>query len=165
MTKRPRVLVVCYSRSGLTRRVADAIAARLGCDVEELVDAVDRRGLFGYFRAGFDAFFGRATSLVPIRHDPREYDVIIVGTPVWDRSLPPAPRTYLLEHQSDFRQVAFFCTEERFGAGRVFRQMTAACGRAPLAVLAIHRDEFARSGVMAEIREFASDVVRMQEAA
>jgi flavodoxin len=163
--RRRTALVVCYSRTGATRLVADAIAAKLGCEVEELVDSVSRLGWLGYLRGGFDAFFGRATELDPIGHDPAAYDLIVVGTPVWDRSLPPAARAYLASHGAALRQVAFFCTEDRFGAGRVFRQMTAACGRAPLAVLALHRDDITPRAVDACVAEFVDEIARLRTAA
>ena len=46
-----RVLVVYYSRSGVTARVAKALATRLDADVEEVVDRSDRSGPFGFVRS------------------------------------------------------------------------------------------------------------------
>jgi hypothetical protein len=43
-----RILVVHYSRSGNTERVAKDIAARRGADIEQIVDLRDRRGFTGF---------------------------------------------------------------------------------------------------------------------
>jgi flavodoxin len=42
-----KILVVFYSRSGATRRVADALAAELKCDAEEVVVTKSRAGFVG----------------------------------------------------------------------------------------------------------------------
>ena len=43
-----RSLVVYYSRTGVTKKVAEAISRKLGSDVEEIIDQRDRSGPKGY---------------------------------------------------------------------------------------------------------------------
>ena len=145
--------------------VADAIAGKLGCAVEELIDTRRRTGLVGTIRAAIDAWRGRLTVLAPIRHQPSEYDLIVVGSPVWDLRLPPAIRTYLASYRTELPQVAFFCTEATAGAGRVFTEMTTVGGRAPLAVLAVHADEVARSAYLRDVGEFVDEIEQTRAAA
>jgi len=57
--------VAYYSHSGNTERVAAALAAELGADLEAVVDRRGRRGLLGYLRAGRDAVRGRDTEIEP----------------------------------------------------------------------------------------------------
>lgn len=160
-----KVLVVCYSRTGTTRLVADAIAGKLGCSVEELVDTRKRLGIIGAVRSAFDAFFKRPTVLEPIRHTPADVDLMLVGTPVWGGTLPPAIRTYLSTCGSQLREVAFFCTERATGAGRVFEEMAKIGGRAPVAVLAVHADEVPKSAYLHGVDEFVDDMARHRPAA
>jgi flavodoxin len=42
-----KTLVVYYSRTGTTRKVAEAIAGILRCDIEEVVDTKKRSGILG----------------------------------------------------------------------------------------------------------------------
>lgn len=47
----PRILVVYYSRSGTTRKLAQAISQELHCDLEEITETRSRNGLVGYLRS------------------------------------------------------------------------------------------------------------------
>ncbi len=83
MTAEPKALVVFFSRTGKVRRVAEAIAAELGADVEEIVDTRDRRGPFGLLSAARDAMLRRTARIEEPAHDPADYDLVVIGTPVW----------------------------------------------------------------------------------
>jgi flavodoxin len=158
-------LVVCYSRTGTTRLVADAIASRLGCAVEELVDTRRRTGLVGTVRSAYDAIRRKLTVIAPIRHTPSDYSLVVIGGPVWAGSLPPAVRAYLTSYGATLPRVAFFCTEHASGAGAVFQEMTRVSGRAPVAVLAVHADEVARSAYLRAVDEFADAIGQSRAAA
>ena len=50
-----RTLVVYYSRSGTTRKIAEALSEALNANIEEIVEANDRAGFFGYVRSLVEA--------------------------------------------------------------------------------------------------------------
>jgi flavodoxin len=159
------VLVVCYSRTGATRTLAGALGRALQCPIEDVVDTTPRLGVFRYLKCGFDAWFGRLTTLGPVTHDPSHYDLVVVATPVWNHSLPPATRTYLSLHKAAFRRVAFVCTETVSGAGHAFQQMTQACGRAPVAVLALRHDDVTEQRSIPSISDFIDEIAHARVAA
>jgi flavodoxin len=159
----PRVLVVFYSRSGNTRRVAHAVAEELHADVEEIVDRRDRRGILGYLRSGRDAWRQRETSIDSPRADPRSYDLVIAGSPVWSGSLTPAMRTYLACYREALPEVAFFITHGGSSRERVFRQMAKVAGRVPLRTLAVREKELPGSDWVDRARGFARELGRMLE--
>ena len=78
----PRILVAYYTRSGHTKKLAESIATSLGADREQITDRVDRSGLLGYLRSGFEGSFERLVEIDPGVHDPKTYDLVIVGTPI-----------------------------------------------------------------------------------
>lgn len=160
---RPKVLVVFYSRGGNTRRVAHAIAEELHADVEELFDRRDRRGIRGYVRACRDAWRQRETSLEVPRHDPRSYDLVVAGSPVWCWSLTPAMRTYLACHRRGLAEVAFFLTHGGTARERVLAQMTQVAGRLPLRTLAVREKELTDTGWIDRSRGFARELGRLLE--
>jgi len=127
-----KVLVAFYSCTGRTADVADVISKTLACDIEALVDITTRTGLLGYLSNVFDATFGRFTILNPTKYDPSAYDLVIVGTPIWNASPSAAIRTYLTASHGRLKNVAFFCTYGGRGSRRAFRQMRDACARRPV---------------------------------
>ncbi len=130
-----KALVVFYSRSGTTREAAERIARRLGADLEEIHDPTDRRGIRGWVRSILDARRERKPPIAPALHDPSRYDLVVVGTPVWDAHVSAPVRAYLSLHAGALRKVAFFVTEGGRGEDRVFRDMRELAGRAPMATL------------------------------
>jgi flavodoxin len=132
-----RTLVVYYSRTGTTRAVALAIAQALGADVEEIVDRTPRSGIVGYLRSGLESSLARSTPIQRGARDPRDYDLVVVGTPVWVANVCSPVRAYLTGRQGLAGKVAFFCTMGGRGNHRAFRSMEAACGAPPLARLAL----------------------------
>lgn len=160
---RPTVLVVFYSRSGNTRRLAHAIAEELHADVEEIVDRRERRGALGYLRAGRDAWRKRETPIDSPRHDPRSYDLIVAGSPVWSWSLAPAMRTRLACHRDMLTDVAFFLTHGGTARDRVFGQMAEVAGRVPLRTLAVREKELTGGEWVDRARGFARELARLLE--
>ena len=160
-----KTLLVYYSRTGTTRAVADAISAALPCDVEEIVDTKNRLGVLGYFRSGFDAFFRRPSALKPTRCNPADYDLVIVGTPIWNASLSAPVRTYLTMHKGQPKKVAFFCTYGGSGSRRVLGQMAEACGMKPVDVLDVREGEVKRGEHLARVRSFLASLTNVRAAA
>ncbi len=104
-------LVVYYTRSGNTRFVAETIAAEIGSDVEEVVDLKKRSGVFGYLSGGSDARRGKETEIAPTKKSPSEYDLVIVGSPIWAGRHVPAITTYLKMNDVSGKKVAVFFTQ------------------------------------------------------
>jgi flavodoxin len=104
-------LVVYYTRTGNARFVAETIAAEIGADVEEVIDMKKRSGVLGYLSGGKDARQGKETQIAPIKKSPADYDLIIVGTPIWAARPTPAITTYLKKNNLSGKKVALFFTQ------------------------------------------------------
>ncbi len=104
-------LVVYYSRSGNARFVAETIAAEIGADIEEIIDLKKRSGLLGFLGGGSDARRGKETKISSTTKSPADYDLIVVGTPVWAGRPTPAITTYLKKNDLSGKKVAVFFTK------------------------------------------------------
>jgi len=155
-----RALVVFYSRTGTTDIVARAIRDELGCEIEAIRDAKHRVGVVGYLRSGFDAAFRRPAKLLAMSSDPNDYDLVIVGTPIWNASVSAPVRTYLLANRERIRRVAFFCTHGGSGSARVLHQMEEICGQPPIVTMVLRTEEVRHSGFAAKVRSFVSALKR-----
>jgi flavodoxin len=101
-------LVVYYSRTGSTKFVAQAIASELGADLEEVVDHKKREGKLGWIVAGKDSTQEKQTEIAPTVHNIADYDLIVVGTPIWAWKPTPAIRTYVTKNSLAGKKVALF---------------------------------------------------------
>ena len=104
-------LVVYYSRTGNTRYVAQTIAAQIGADAEEVIDLKKRSGIFGYLSGGKDARQGKETEISPLTKTLANYDLIVVGSPIWAGKPTPAIVTYLKKNDLSGKKVAVFFTQ------------------------------------------------------
>jgi flavodoxin len=143
-----RTLVVFYSRSGTTRRIAQALSETLECDLEEITESRPRTGFLGYIRSLLEARRKLPSVIAPKHRDVSSYDLVVIGTPVWAWSLSSPVRAYLTATASQLPEVAFFCTLGARGSESTFAQMTALVGKRPRAVCAItQRDALSASYV------------------
>ncbi|MCD6140431.1 MAG: flavodoxin family protein [Thermococcus sp.] len=125
-----KTLVVFYSRSGTTKRVAQEVAKALNADIDELIDKKSRKGILGFLRAGYDATRGKTTE-IEFEKDPYDYDLVIVGTPIWNSRVTPAIRTYLLWNREKIKNAAFFSTCAG-RPGKCLEQMEELWGKKPI---------------------------------
>lgn len=155
-----KILVVYYSRTGRTKKVAEAIASQLGADIEEIVDTTPRKGLRAIFHATLDGLLGRTTDIEEPAKDPYDYDLIVVGTPIWAGSVCAPVRDYFTWTDGAIRNAAFFLTHGSLGEGRVFHQMEALSGAKPVEVLALHRFDMRSKRGPAKIAAFTEKLLK-----
>ena len=151
-------LVVYYSRGGVTRQVAETIAAKLKCDIEGIQDVRSRKGLFGWLRSGREAMRRVLPEISPTVRDPAQYDLVVLGTPVWGSLMSSPLRTYITQNQGKFKRVASFVTFGGSGADRALQDIADLCGQQPVATQAF-RNSAVRAGSHASaVEEFISRV-------
>jgi flavodoxin len=153
-----KVLVVFYSRSGRTKKVAEAISDILKCDKEEIYDTKNRKGILGFLNAGTDANLRRLTEIKEIKRNPSLYDLVIIGTPIWSTNISTPVRTYISLHKEDFKKVAFFCTRLGSDTEKVFMNMENLCQKKPIALLKLTSKEVKRDIYTQKIKEFVKKI-------
>lgn len=154
----PKILVVFYSRTGTTRRVATALAATLGGSIEEIAEARGRGGFLGYLRSVIEARRGKLPDIMPARNDPSSFDLVVIGTPVWAWSLSSPVRAYLTANRDRLPAVAFFCTLGGKGSETAFAQMQGIAGKSPRATCAILARDVASGREGTQLAKFAAEL-------
>lgn len=153
-----KILVVFYSRSGRTKKIAEAISDILKCDKEEIFDTKNRKGIPGFLSAGTDANLRRLTAIKEIKNNPSLYDLVIIGTPIWSSNISTPIRTYLSLHKDNFKKVAFFCARLGSDTKKVFDDMKNLCQKTPIALLELTSREVARDQYMQKVKEFIKNL-------
>ena len=155
-----KTLVVYYSRTGFTKKLALALAAKLQAETEELVDNTSRKGIMGWLKGGRDAVKKFMTVISPAQKDPAQYDLVVLGSPVWAGTMAPALRTYLTQQKSKIKKSAFFCTMGGSGDQSLFAHVAEILGQKPAAMLTIRTKQVAANEFAAELDKFVEQVTK-----
>lgn len=115
-----KVLVVYYSFGGMTKKIGDILAAQFSAEVEEVAEIKSRSGIWRYLLSGYQALTEHSSEIHDLRHNPDQYDLIVIGMPNWVSKIPPAIRAYFQKYNLSGKKVALFCTQDSHGEGSVF---------------------------------------------
>lgn len=138
-----KVLIAYYSRTGNSKRIASLLKEifeelpGVFTQIESIVDLKNRTGVGGYAIGGRDAAMKKLTDITPPMNDAGNFDMVIIGGPVWAWTVSPAIRTYCSDQGRKARKIAFFCTMGGSGDKRAFSEMERLCGKPPRSVLSL----------------------------
>lgn len=152
-----KVLIVYFSRTGRTKILARELANKLGCSIEEIKTPVRYSGFFGYQLALLQAMFKVLPVLTPLQSKIADYDLVIMGGPVWGGSICSPLRAFIETYRNDFKNVAFVSTQSgNVGGKHVFEKMRIAVHRPPLATLNVTERDFRNGSYRNTISSFIS---------
>ena len=129
-------LVVYYSRSNITKKLAEKIAATLNADIEEIKPKVNYKGKLGYARGIKDAVSAKIIEMDELKYNPEDYDEVYVGGPVWASKAANPVISYLKNNENNFKNLKFFLTAGSSGFETSFKQMEE-FSKKPLKTLAV----------------------------
>ncbi len=103
-----KILIVYYSKTGNTRIIATELAKKFKADIDEITDK-KKKGIFGLIWACRQAMNKKSSEIIYSKN-PKSYDLVILGGPVWAWNLIPPLRKYLEENKSLIKKFGFFLT-------------------------------------------------------
>jgi len=124
-----KILIIYYSRTGKTKKIATDIAIQLNADTEEIIDKKNRKGITGWIIAGRDGMKKNSTEIKKTKKNPNDYDLTIIGTPVWAMSMTPAIKTYLEKNKNLLNNVAYFITSAGYNPEKIKNNINEIIGK------------------------------------
>ena len=159
-----RVLIAYYTRTGNNEKLANELQAKLGCDIEKIIDTVNRKGLLGWIRGGRDAARKKMSPIEPTAKDPSGYDATVLAFPLWASLMPPAMRTYISENKNKFKQIAIMSVS---GGGKgnekTFPDFESALGKEPFARLMLKQSELKHGEHQQKLQEFSDSIAKAEQ--
>ncbi len=109
-------LIIYYSLTGDTERIAEIIRQETGADIIRLkpADEPDKSSWSRYFWGGKSVFFDEKPLLDNEFPDFDLYDRIFIGTPVWSFNITPAVNTLLSMFDFAGKKIYPFVSYEGF---------------------------------------------------
>ena len=120
------ILCVYYSRTGRTEKLMQEIAEEFDCEIVKLEDGVKRGGLSGWLVSGLHAVSRKVPPVKELqtRLPLKDYDLVVLGTPVWAGRCSAPIRSFLLQHGEELKRVAYLITRgSNVRYEEVFEQM------------------------------------------
>ena len=121
-------LIVYFSYSGNTRKIANKIREKIKCDILEIKTVVPYSK--DYDTVVNDEQNSEASNFLPeiqdIKLDLSKYDKIILGTPVWWYRPVPAIRTFLTQNDLSGKIIKPFATNAGW-LGNTFKEIKTLC--------------------------------------
>lgn len=111
-----RLLLLYYSVYGTNEKLAQELQKAIGCDMEKIIENKDRRGFWNFIMSGRDALKKNTTKIEPIKSNLTLYDVVVLGTPFWVGTLPPATRTFIRQYKDKIKRLGIISVSGN-GAG------------------------------------------------
>ena len=148
-------LVIYYSRTGNTQVIAKAIATQLNATIEQITEYKKYSGITGYIRAAYQAIRGEETSIRANEINHANYDIVIIGAPVWASNIPPPMLSYIQHHKHQLKSIAFFCTEGGSGGARMFDKMKTIIGKPAVDTLEITEKELKNKSFNSKLVAFS----------
>ena len=93
----PKILIVYYSLTGNTQFIAETLRDSIEADILELKPIKELKADSGtrFMWGGFQSTMKKKPKLMDFDINPLEYDLIILGTPVWAWNISPPMRSFL----------------------------------------------------------------------
>lgn len=161
--KMKNVLVLSYSLDGTTRQVARDIGRMLSANVDEIRDVRKRRGPLRYFQAGLESL-AKGLPSIELDSKPSQYDLVVLGTPVWAGSMSSPMRSFLFMHGAELKAAACFCTTGGNGARGTLKEMRALCGTPGAPTLSLRKTDIVRGRHIDEVESFVHELRHLDTA-
>ncbi len=123
-----KIALVYYSLEGNTELVANSIAKQLNPDVFRIHPVKDYpKGNFSkYLWGGKSVVMGETPAIEKTDFNPANYDLVIIGTPIWASSFTPPIKTFLNENTLANKKVALFTCNAGGGTKKCYDLFSAA---------------------------------------
>ncbi|AGU52899.1 flavodoxin domain-containing protein [Variovorax paradoxus B4] len=127
-----KILVVVYSYTGTSRKVAQLLCSQQGWPMAEIAETRPRAGAFGSFRCLLDSVFRRRPA---IRYDgpkTKDFDAVVLVSPIWGQRLAGPMRSFVGTRRNHLPDVAVISVMGGRGAPNAVAEISRLIGRAPM---------------------------------
>lgn len=118
-------IIIYYSYTGNTKKVAQYIKNKLHCDLLELEPKIPYSDDYDIVvNQGQDEVNTEYTPLIKdIEINLKDYDEIILGSPIWWYTFAPVVRTFLNDYDLKDKKIYPFLTNGGYGLGHSIKDM------------------------------------------
>jgi len=124
-----KTLVLYYSYEGSTQKVAEYLTKSLGLDIARVIPVKEMKtkGFGKFFWGGSQVIMKKKPDILPLNIDFDQYDLILLGSPIWAGTFTPPIYTLLESGLLHDKKLGYFYCHEGGAKGAVDK-LKAVCG-------------------------------------
>ncbi len=155
-----KILVVYYSRSGNTKKIAEEIARQLNCEIQEVQSAINYpKGIIGFSKALYHAITKKSVGIHFNFSGFQKYDLVIVGGPMWAGSVSAPVRRFFHLYGGQIHNLAYFFTQGgNAETGNVAKEVQALAGKSVLSILSISALDLKTGAIQQKVKSFVESL-------
>lgn len=157
------VLVVVYSYTGTSRRVAELLCSQQGWPMGEIAEVRPRHGPLGRLSCILDSVLLRCP---PTRYDgppPMDFDIVVLVTPIWGRRVAGPMRSFVTRRRDHLPDVAVVLVMEDRGAQCAVSEIDDIIDRSPLLSTSITTRQVDEGSFVWRLKRFGTGVSKARD--
>ena len=136
-----KFLTVYVTRTGNTEKIAKKVHKALGGDIELITEKMNRKGIIGWMKTGSQNSKRVVGEITPTEHDPSEYDLVVLASPVWAGSVSAPMRGYMTQNAEKLTRTAVFITNDSGQVGDAFIEIREILPNSPVVEGSLQRSK------------------------
>jgi flavodoxin len=145
-----KTLIVYYTNTGNTEKVANQIQKQTDGVIEKIEDNINRRGIIGFLKSGFQAARKSIVSINEPTYNPSDFDQIIIVSSIWNGTINSPMRTYLQKYKKEIGSYKLILVRGGIEIEPVVSEVTSILGKSPIKVLGIKNKEIKQNTINLE---------------
>ncbi|MDR0911730.1 MAG: flavodoxin [Methanobrevibacter sp.] len=151
------ILIAYYSRTNVTATIINEVVKEfsdeINVDIEVIKDKKNRNGSINYLLSVIDAVRRKNTEIENIEKNPSDYDLLIIGTPVWAATMANPVLAYLNQIKDNVNDFATIITAGSSGFEQTLNDIESIIGQKVITTLNISTKD-RQSGYSEKIANF-----------
>jgi flavodoxin len=147
-------LVVVYSYTGNSRRLAQLLAAQRGWPMGEITEVKPRSGVLGFFECVRDSLFHWRPAVKYKGPDPAGFTTVVLVAPIWLQQLAGPMRSFVAQERRSIKRVGVLTTMGARGSSNAAAEVAQILGKDPVLAEAVTAREVEDGGWAAAVEGF-----------
>lgn len=145
------ILVVCYSYTGISRRVAQLICSHHGWPLGEITEPTPR----GTWRCILDSLLRRRPEIRYRGPTPMDFHTVLLISPIWMYRLAGPMRSFIVRYKDNLNQVAVIETMNAASTSNALAEIGHLLGHRLMETAAFNAQEIENGSAIARLLAFA----------
>lgn len=158
-----KVLVVTYSLTGTSRRLAQQLCSQQAWPMGEIREARTRKGMSGMLRCLLDSWLKRTPEVAYAGPPPIAFDTVVLVSPIWAYRLAGPMRSFVSSRQKQLPDVALISVMGGAGAQQAEAEVVGLLGRPLILSTSFKQKEVQARACTDHLKAFASALETAQD--